>query len=207
MGKIIDPRRGLSIFVSWCGHRVKRLEKRLGQLRVALSSPTSAFEFMRRRAGTRLKFGFRLTLSTNSPRITSAAARRSGQRTSTPASTDSKAGPSTSREPTDVIDSTPERRTTYMWNVYDLHAPWADAFWLGWADGFSVRTAPGKEERKLTLGWMYNAELYDLGLSLGHRGVNARDAMAHLVTFSRNMAILREERIEAQREDLPDESE
>ena len=110
--------------------------------------------------------------------------------------------------PGKLVDWTPpERRTTYMWNVHELYVPWANAFWLGWAHGFAKTAKPGSELRKLNLGFMYNAELYDLGLKLGAADVNARDAMAHLVSFSQNMAMLREKRVEAQLEDLPDDNE
>lgn len=72
-------------------------------------------------------------------------------------------------------------KTTYSWNWADIPVPAAEAFWHGWADGMSRRCSSDMDDLHSKLGAMYNRKYYRFGLTLGERGVVARDAMAYFV--------------------------
>lgn len=85
-------------------------------------------------------------------------------------------------------------RTTYSWNWANIAVPIANAFWHGWADGSAGRAKVSDEFESyiINFGCMYNKRLYEFGLLLGEHGVNARDAMAHLVELCNDEATQRE---------------
>lgn len=96
-----------------------------------------------------------------------------------------RATKASTRMPTASV--TPERhipgltKTTYYWNWADIPVPAAEAFWHGWADGMSRRCSSDMADLHSKLGAMYNRKYYRFGLTLGERGVVARDAMAYFV--------------------------